>query len=385
MKPYLCIEWNDTKTEAVGWLVIHNFVKGYTGGGIRMHPDVTKEEVLRLAECMAYKYKAGESQFCGGCKGGIAYDSTGIDAQGVLRRYITAMFPYIKAGVSLGGDYGTRYSDILNIFAEFGLDMPMTKSMRQNPQIMKNMQAYNELLKEQVYGRPLNDVIAGYGVACSADEAFSILSPGSKADVVIQGMGRVAFGCASRLTELGHRIVGMADSKVFVFDSEGLDIELLYRLKQESRSAGDGRLDCGKFLQNWKTMPTGMCVEAPCDIFIPAALANTVHQDNAALLKAELLVEAANIAVSPEADEILKERGIYLICDFTANLSEAWLYDAVFFGAVEPMLGCVLKGAEELCRRNAAKQMKCAIGEGVYARESAKKLFEPDVRDLPEL
>lgn len=379
MKPYLCIEWNDTESEAVGWLVIHNFVKGYTGGGIRMHPDVTREEVLRLAECMAYKYKAGESAFCGGCKGGIAYDSRKPDSGEVLRRYIAGLMPYIKAGVSLGGDYGTRYSDILDIFAEFGLDMPMTPSMRQNPQIMKNMERYNELFKERVYGRPLNDVIAGYGVACSADEAFGLLAPGRKADVVIQGMGRVAMGCARRLEELGHRIVGMADSAVFVSAPGGLDSRLLYRLKQENRVLSRERLP-----QEWRMAPTEQCVESACDIFIPAALANTVHMGNAAALKAGLVVEAANIAVSPEADEILKERGVRLICDFTANLSEAWLYDAVFFGAVKPELECVLKGAEELCRRNAAKQMRCALEEGVYARESARKLFEPDVQDLPE-
>lgn len=124
MKPYLCIEWNDTESEAVGWLVIHNFVNGYTGGGIRMHPAVTREEVLRLAECMAYKYKAGESRFCGGCKGGIAYDSRRPDAGEVLRRYIIAMMPYIRTGVSLGGDYGTRYGDILKIFRSSGWICP---------------------------------------------------------------------------------------------------------------------------------------------------------------------------------------------------------------------------------------------------------------------
>ena len=380
MKPYLCIEWNDTESDAVGWLVIHNFVKGYTGGGIRMHPGVNREEVLRLAECMAYKYKAGESQFCGGCKGGIAYVSGKPDAKAVLRRYIIAMMPYITTGVSLGGDYGTRYADILDMFAEFGLDMPMTKSMRADPQIMENMAAYNALLGETVYGRPLNDVIAGYGVACSADEAFAALAPGRKADVVIQGMGRVAFGCADRLAELGHRIVGMADSKVFVYCPQGLNVETLYGLKQENRV-----LDCGKLPEGWKTFPTEQCVSARCDLFIPAALVNTVNGQNAASVKAGLVVEAANIAVSPEADEILKERGIHLICDFTANLSEAWLYDAVFFGAVRPERSCVLKGAEELCRRNAAKQMRCALEEGIYARESARKLFEPDVQDLPEL
>ena len=80
MKEYLTIEWNDTESEAKGWLVIYNFVKGYTGGGIRMHPEVTQEEVRRMAETMAYKYQACESRNCGGCKGGIAYDNKAPDA-----------------------------------------------------------------------------------------------------------------------------------------------------------------------------------------------------------------------------------------------------------------------------------------------------------------
>lgn len=54
MKPYLVIEWNDIESDAHGWLCIHNLVKGLAGGGTRMHPSVTKEEVMRLAEIMAY-------------------------------------------------------------------------------------------------------------------------------------------------------------------------------------------------------------------------------------------------------------------------------------------------------------------------------------------
>ena len=55
MKPYLVIEWNDTETEAKGWLCIHNLIKGYCSGGLRMHPNVSKQEVMKLAEGMAYK------------------------------------------------------------------------------------------------------------------------------------------------------------------------------------------------------------------------------------------------------------------------------------------------------------------------------------------
>lgn len=381
MKPYLTVEWNDTETNAKGWMVIHNFVKGYTGGGIRMHPSVTLREVERLAETMAYKYKACESRYCGGCKGGIAYDSKAPDARAVLRRYLIAMMPYIKAGVSLGGDLGTKYGDMLEVFREFGFEMPMTKSMASDPQIEKNMQAYNKMLDLTVDGRPINDIIAGYGVACAADEAWSYLPDTEEsASVVIQGMGRVGSAIAKKIQQFGHKVVGMADSKVCVYCKDGLDTELLYELKR-----GHRELDLTKLPETYQIMPTEQWVEQECDILIPAALDNVIHKDNAERVRAKLLVEGANIPVSPEADKIIKNKGIYLICDFTANLSEAWFYDAVFFGVVEPELNTVLREGEALCRRNAGKLMKAAVEEGIYARESAMKLFEPDIQDMPEI
>ncbi len=378
MKPYLSIEWNDPPTGAKGWLVIHNFVKGYTGGGIRMHPQLTGKEVERLAEAMAYKYKACESENCGGCKGGIAYDSSAPDAKEVLRRYIMAMMPYIKIGVSLGGDLGTKYSDVIEVFEEYGFEIPLTKSMENNLQIKENAQAYNDMLNLKVDGHYINDVIAGYGVAASADEAWSMLNE-TKAEVVIQGMGRVAFATANKLKQLGHKITGMADSKIFIYCKEGIDLQELYRLKQE-----DYVLDINLLPGNYQGYPTEEWVNTECDILIPAALDNVININNASNVKAKLLVEGANIPTSEEADDILEKKGIYLICDFTANLSEAWFYDAVLFGVVEADLETVLREGQNLCRKNARKQMQSAIDEGIYARKSAKELFRPNTQDFPE-
>lgn len=411
MKEYLTVEWNDTESSAKGWLVIYNYVKGYTGGGIRMHPDVNKEEVLRLAEAMAYKYKACESQFCGGCKGGIAYDSKAPDAKAVLRRYLIAMMPYIREGVSLGGDYGTNYSDILAVFREFGFDMPLTKSMRDDKKIVENAAAYNKLLEQTVDTVPINDVIAGYGVAEAADEAYMLLmearkiskegistdgsfdgnniwtcdryvrgSKGQKADVVIQGMGRVGSACANRLMQLGHSVVGMSDSKVFLYNPNGLDTRMVRKLKKEGKA-----FKSGDFGDGTKIMQSCEWLSVPCDIIVPCALADALNGDNAGDVKAALVVEGANIATSAAADEVFKKKGVYMICDFTANLSEAWMYDAVFFGTVAAEKDVVLAAAAELCRRNARKQMQLALDEGRYARESVKEIFAPTVQDFPEI
>lgn len=378
MKPYLTIEWNDTQSDAKGWLVIYNFVRGYAGGGIRMHPSVTKEDVERLAETMAYKYQACESKNCGGCKGGIAYDAQADDAPLVLRRYILAMMPYISKGVSLGSDLGTNYNEILKIFSDFGCPMPMSKEMKKNPHMERNIQNYEDLCNALVHGVRLNDFIAGFGVACAADEAYKFLADktNTKASIVVQGMGRVALAVAEQLHDLGHSIVGMADSQCFVTCEKGLDPRLIRKLKKE-----DKRLTPERLPETYQLRSQQSWVDYPCDILIPAALSNAIHAENAEKVKAKLIVEGANIPISEEADKILEKNGRYLICDFTANLLEAWMYDVVLFERVKPDLQSILRNGEELCRKNAKKQMLAAIEEKLYARKSCKMLFEPKITE----
>lgn len=379
MKPYLTICWNDTQSDAEGWLVIWNFVRGYTGGGIRMHPTVTRAEVESLAECMAYKYKACESTDCGGCKGGIAYDSNAQDALDVLERYIIAMMPYIRIGVSLGGDLGTKYGDILKIFKSCGIEIPLTPSMEKEPAIHRNMEAYDALIAQKVEGIPMNDMIAGYGVASAADEGWRMLSD-KPAQVVIQGMGRVAFSCARYLQKQGHTIVGMADSQYFIYKPDGINVEWLRNEKGKDR-----KLDPAALPEGWSCVSNDEWLRYPCDILIPAALGGVIGKDNAGDIQADLIVEGANIPITSEADLVLQQNGKYLLCDYTNNLLEAWLYDAVFFGRIQADADTALREGDALCRRNAKLQMEQALRHGVYARESTRRLFEPDTQDFPEI
>ncbi|HRV34144.1 MAG TPA: Glu/Leu/Phe/Val dehydrogenase dimerization domain-containing protein, partial [Anaerovoracaceae bacterium] len=235
MKPYLTLEWNDTKTEAKGWLCIHNLVKGAAGGGIRMHPTVTRQEVERLALGMAYKYKAIESETTGGCKGGIVYDSHMPDAYDVLKRYITAMRPYVDLGLGIGSDLGTSYDDVLNIFAELGMGYPQTLSQAAMPEFRKGQQAVLDFQNQRVDGFLVNDVVTGYGVAFAADEAWAFINDTSarKGSVIIQGFGCVGASCAAKMADMGYRVVGIADAKQFVYRKDGLDVKKLISSKDK--------------------------------------------------------------------------------------------------------------------------------------------------------
>lgn len=378
-RPYLIIEWNDTESEASGWLVVHNFVKGYAGGGIRMHPTVTREEVERLAKAMSYKYTASESITTGGCKGGISYDYKAYDAKAVLRRFLIAMMPYIDAGVSLGSDLGTNYNDVLKIFNEFNIDIPLTKSMKKDPQVLNGIKNFDELLAQTVDGLLLNDVVTGYGVAFSADEAWKFNGGSEGAKVVIQGFGCVGASCALKMTHLGYKIVGISDANLLVSCEDGLDIQKLIDHKKMH-----GEMDPQFFEPNYVVRANKEWLEVNCDILIPAALEDVINQSNANQVKASLIVEAANIPITKEGDEILRHKGISVVNDFVANLGAVRFYDAVIFDLVQPNPQAVIDDIEQLCRKNTFNLFTEARKLSSYQREVGYAMFESTVSDLLE-
>ncbi|WP_066073519.1 Glu/Leu/Phe/Val family dehydrogenase [Neobacillus soli] len=378
-KPYLVIEWNDTETDAQGWLVVHNFKNGYAGGGTRMHPSVTKEEVERLAEAMAYKYVAGDSGTTGGCKAGISYDYKAPDAKAVLRRFLLAMMPYIDNGVSLGSDLGTKYEDVLQIFNEFGIDIPLTKSMKQDPAILQGIKDFDGLMKTRIDGLLLNDAVTGYGVAFSADEAWKFKNGKEGARVVIQGFGCVGASCALKLSQLGYQIVGISDANLLVTCEDGLDVQKLMDHKNVY-----GEMDPDYFEENYTVRPNVDWLDVDCDILIPCALEDVINKSNADRVKAGLIVEAANIPISFDGDEIIKQKGIDLVNDFVANLGAIRFYDAVIFGLIKPDPQAVMDDIEKLCRKNTYRLFSEAKRQIRYQRDVAYEIFKPQVSDLLE-
>lgn len=387
-KPYVVVEWNDIETDATGWLCAYNFVGHYCGGGTRMHPTVTKEEVIRLATTMGYKYKACESKTTGGCKGGIAYDYKAPDATDVLRRYLTAMAPYIQAGVSIGGDLGVDYSVVLRILDELGIGIPQTKAMKEDKDIHQGIINHDRAEKELTYdGFKMYDMITGYGVAASADEAWKLRGGKEGASVVIQGFGCVGASCVNSLHNMGYKIVGIADVNGLVYCKDGLDVETLVRTRLPK-----GEMNSEYFKDNYEVLPNSKWLEMDCDILIPAALEDVIHKDNADKIKASLIVEAANIPTTKEADEILKKKGIDVAVDFIANMGGIRIYDSVIFRTVkietmndEDAASAIVQDTVDIIRKQTRRLFEEAKRTGEYTRDVAMRLFVPDKSDTPDL
>lgn len=379
MKPYLTLEWNDTKTDAHGWLCVHNFVKGAAGGGIRMHPSVTKEEVQRLALGMAYKYNAIESDEMGGCKGGIVYDSKEHDAYDVLKRYIIAMRPYIDLGLAVGSDLGTSYDDVLQIFQELGMIYPQTKSQALMPNFKKGQDAVMHFQTQKIDGFFVNDVVTGYGVAFAADEAWSFVDKKKKGTVIIQGFGCVGASCAFKMKQMGYNVVGIADAKQFVYCDDGLNIEKLIASKDKF-----GVMDLDYFPHKYAVTENNKWLDYPCDILIPAALEDVINKATAEKVKARLVVEGANIPTDIDGDRVLSDKKIDVVPDFIANMGAVRFFDRVGFSLVDFTAKAVMADIEKIARKNVETIFEENRKSGMYQRDIAKRLFEPSVQDSPD-
>jgi len=292
----------------VGYRVLHNQVRGPGKGGIRYHPDVTLDEVRALSNWMTWKCAVVDIPF-GGAKGGVVCDPKKLakdDVRMITRRFIA----------ELGENIGP-YSDVpapdVNTTAETMAWIYDTYQMMHPGE--------NNL--PVVTGKPVDlggsfgrREATARGCLFAAQRALSrgivkdlLTVSGTK--VAIQGFGNAGSIAAELFTEAGATIVAVSDTRGGIYAPDGLDVQAAIAHKAETGSVVG--------LEGTEPVSNEDLLLLPCDILIPAALENQIRGDNAAGVKARLVVEAANGPTTPAADRILFEKGIPVIPDILAN------------------------------------------------------------------
>jgi glutamate dehydrogenase (NAD(P)+) len=152
----------------------------------------------------------------------------------------------------------------------------------------------------------------GRGVVYTVQEAAKAIDLDVKgARVVVQGYGNAGESAARFIGELGARVIAVSDSQGGIFNGDGLDLALVTRHKQETGSViGTPRT---------RTISNAELLELECDILIPAALEGVITERNAPRIRARIIAEAANGPTNPQADDILRERGVMIIPDILCN------------------------------------------------------------------
>lgn len=279
-----------------------NDAMGPYKGGIRYHGNVSLDEVKALSFWMMVKCATVNIPMGGG-KGGVIVDSKELSA-GELER--------------LSRGY------IQKIWREIGSDKDVpAPDMYTNGTIMGWMRDEFEKLLGQadpgvITGKSLADggsegretATAQGGVYVVRELAKKVGLRPEETTVAVQGMGNVGGFMAKLLKQDGYKVIAISDSKGGVY-GENLDLDALFNHKESTGS-----------VQNFggtQNITNNELLELPVDILVPAAMENQVTMDNVNNIKAKYVVEMANGPTTPEADEVLEERGVILVPDVLSN------------------------------------------------------------------
>ncbi len=325
--PFLSVVWTDPVTGTKGYVVIDRLVGGIATGGTRMRSGCTLDEVADLASRMSYKTGALNIPV-GGAKGGIDYEPSDPGAREVLRRFVEGVRPLLDHYWVTAEDLGVPQPLLDAVFEEAGLGMSLHAALMRSTDPDRTLRRVKEAFATEVEGIPLPDVIGGYGVAEAAGAAIEHLgwSPGESC-AVVQGFGSMGGSTARYLARQGVRVVGVADARgVIVNQEKGLDVERLLRARNDY-----GEIDRAALRPGDDELPVEEWLSVEAEVLVPAAISYAITADNCDSVHATLIVEAANVPITEEAESRLLERGVVIIPDFIANSGAAgWAWWTLF-------------------------------------------------------
>jgi glutamate dehydrogenase (NAD(P)+) len=233
----------------------------------------------------------------------------------MLVRFVTAMRPLLDSYWATAEDMGISQQELDSVFAEIGLGLSVNAGLKNTGDPAAARARVLKGLAVQVEGIGLADVIGGYGVAEAAIAAATHLGlvPG-ESRAVIQGFGSMGGATARYLGRHGVKIVGVVDVNGGIVNPDGLDVEALLVARNHLAEVDRSALRKGD-----REIPRDEWLSIPAEILVPAAVPDTLRADNADAVTAKLVVEAANICTTDDAQQRLFERGVTVIPDFVAN------------------------------------------------------------------
>ncbi|HEX9044364.1 MAG TPA: Glu/Leu/Phe/Val dehydrogenase [Candidatus Limnocylindrales bacterium] len=286
-----------------GFRVQHNLGRGPAKGGIRYHQDVSLDEVKALAMWMTWKCAVVGIPYGGG-KGGVIVDPKKLstkELEGLSRRFFT------EISVLVGPERDIPAPDV-----------------NTTPQIMSwFMDTYSMhvgyTVPGVVTGKPISlGGSEGRNEATARGAVFTVVEAARElgldlrgARVVVQGFGNAGSIAARLMAAEGSKVLAVSDSQGGIHNPNGLDIERVVAWKSEHGTVLG--------FPGAREVSNAEVLEIECDVLIPAALENQITAANAENIKAKIVAEAANGPTTPEADEILARRGIFLIPDILCN------------------------------------------------------------------
>ena len=304
-KVRLLIRMDDgSRKSFLAWRCRYDDTRGPTKGGIRFHPDSTAEEVETLAFWMTVKCAVTNLPYGGG-KGAVQVDPKSLskaELERLSRAYVQAFARII------GPDRDIPAPDVY------------TNAMIMGWMADEYASIQGQSVPAVITGKPIalggslgrEDATARGGFYLTRHLTQRLGLPDEAPRVVVQGFGNAGQHIARLFHGAGAKIVAVSDSRGAVHDPNGLDLDLLLAAKAQGRSVAEAA-------HGATVISAEDLIGVECDILAPSAMEDMIHKDNAASVRAKVVLELANGPVTPEADRILADKGVIVLPDILAN------------------------------------------------------------------
>jgi len=289
--PFKIIHIYEPSLQLKGILVVDNVAAGPSIGGLRMASNVTTEECFRLARAMTLKNAAAGLPHGGGKSVLVGDPGMPEEQKEALIRAFACALRNTEEYI-VGPDMGTNETCMAWVHDEIGRAVGLPRELG---------------------GIPLDEIGAtGWGLFHAAEAAMDFCDFQLEgARVIVQGFGAVGKHAARFLTEKGAVLVGASDSQSAIINQTGLNVNELIKYKTETGKLTD-------FPQG-KNAERDAIMKEECEIWIPAARPDVIHQGNVAQLNTKLVLQGANIAFTEGAEDYLHNKGVVVVPDFIAN------------------------------------------------------------------
>ena len=286
----------------VGFRVQHNNRRGPYKGGLRYHPTMDEDHASALANLMTWKTAIVDVPF-GGAKGGIdcnPHEMSTLELDRVTRTFVEGIKEVIGPTQDIPApDVNTNSEVMAWIMDEYSSHYGFSPGVVTG----KPVHLFGSLGRDEATGR---------GVMYALREALRDQGK-TLADITVamQGFGNVGSHAARLIAEQGGKLVAVADHLGAVSNDDGLDVPALVEWTAEHRTVNG--------FQGGEPFKGADVITWPCDVLIPAALEDAITKENAADVRATIIVEGANGPTTPEANDILNKRGVTIVPDILAN------------------------------------------------------------------
>ena len=382
--PEIIFQWQDSQTDAKGWVVINSLRGGAAGGGTRMRVGLDQHEVISLAKTMEVKFTVSGPPI-GGAKSGINFDPNDPRKKEVLKRWYAAVTPLLKHYYGTGGDLNVdEINEVIPITEDCGVWHPQEGVFnghyqpRESQKINRIGQLRQGVLKtiESKNYTPdierkfvIADMITGYGVAESVKHYYHIYGGNLKNKrVIVQGWGNVGSAAAYYIAQDGAKIVGIIDRDGGLINEKGFSFEEIKNLFLSK----NGNAINDKNLLSFEEI-NDQIWDLKSEIFLPCAASRLITKNQVErMLKSgiEVIAPGANV---PFADKEIffgpisdyTDQNTSLIPDFISNCGMARVFAYLMGNDLESV-------EDESIFKDTSKTIHNAM-ENVFEKNSSSK------------